>query len=815
MLNINPVIPMLSLCGNPTRERLYAFMKGLCDMGIRSAMLYGRDGVESGYLCGRWFDVIGDCLGIAEELGMQLWLYDEFNWPSGQAGGRVQAAGEDYILHNLKITCENGVFSAETVPTGRADLLSQKAVELFIRLTHQEYKKRFGKYFGKVFLGIFSDEPSYAYGTGNGFSEGTLPYYDGLFDDYRNTYGSDCLSDLEKHCLYGSDGTAIEHIVKLCGERFRENYIGRISAWCKENGLLFTGHMMCDDSLPGNVGYSGDLLSVLSDMSYPGIDEIYSLTPEHNLWLLAVAEYAASRSEYGAMCELFALGPCDMTLSERVRMVYSVASFGVSGYFIAMSHLDKTGNLKKKDYFNDFSPDSPDSRAMRIFCEEAQKAKAIARKKRKVKIRLRYAYTAMARMLYSEKANEAHELYLRLGQDLYKKQHLFGLLSENEKCADAECIFNLDENGLFEENSGKRFTSSEEAAAFADTRVRKEVTVFDADTGKQCENVLVRSFSDGSYLILDGSSRKNAAGRRVILSTPSGKREAFLPAFGVLYSEEMPEKLRTVSEYPIPGLTAEFPECGCFRPIFPMGKRSESFYAEAPFYAVLSVRTKNSTSCPGFTVDNTGTSIGRADHPTEVYLDGVPVTAARPCRSLPDGFSALYADTAPIFLSKGAHTVSVSDTSTDFKYLPCVILSGEFMTEYGEDGAGLTEKKKTVSEAQCFFGKAVFSVTLDIPETDDVYFVSLDSRLYTELSLNGEALGGRALLPERWEIPKKYNGQSVTLTFSAYSDESPLFGPTEEFEKNDPACAGWCRGYCTHGGVFSLGKRISLEKRED
>lgn len=37
----------------------------------------------------------------AKKLGMQIWLYDEYNWPSGGAGGRVTDGHPEYYPRGL------------------------------------------------------------------------------------------------------------------------------------------------------------------------------------------------------------------------------------------------------------------------------------------------------------------------------------------------------------------------------------------------------------------------------------------------------------------------------------------------------------------------------------------------------------------------------------------------------------------------------------------------------------------------------------------------------------------------------------------
>ncbi|MCX7827544.1 MAG: hypothetical protein N2689_18600, partial [Verrucomicrobiae bacterium] len=52
-------------------------------------VLYPRSGLELEYLGDEWFERIRFIVEQAASRAMEVWLYDEFNWPSGHAKGLV------------------------------------------------------------------------------------------------------------------------------------------------------------------------------------------------------------------------------------------------------------------------------------------------------------------------------------------------------------------------------------------------------------------------------------------------------------------------------------------------------------------------------------------------------------------------------------------------------------------------------------------------------------------------------------------------------------------------------------------------------
>ena len=114
------------------------------------------------YLEDEWFDCCRNIVETAEKLGYKaIWLYDEFNWPSGQCGGKTMQHSKDFQLKTLHAKRnQDGTKSFEIVYNPKfPDLLNPEAVAFFIENTYDKYFQRLGKHFGTLIKGIFSDEP--------------------------------------------------------------------------------------------------------------------------------------------------------------------------------------------------------------------------------------------------------------------------------------------------------------------------------------------------------------------------------------------------------------------------------------------------------------------------------------------------------------------------------------------------------------------------------------------------------------------------------------------------------------------------------
>lgn len=139
-------------------------------------------------------EAIQACIEKSQELGLEVWLYDENGWPSGFADGKVPALGPAYQQKRLayewapftdgeNVTLAYYVQSGEELllltpddpcsPDFRVyyevnpyyiDTLSKQAVKAFITTIYEAYWAHFGNEYGTVLKGIFTDEPQFGRG---------------------------------------------------------------------------------------------------------------------------------------------------------------------------------------------------------------------------------------------------------------------------------------------------------------------------------------------------------------------------------------------------------------------------------------------------------------------------------------------------------------------------------------------------------------------------------------------------------------------------------------------------------------------------
>lgn len=741
-----PLVPMGAVTGKPDRKMISETLTALREVGITQYLIYPRSGCELEYLSPEWFDTCRIFFAEGERLGFtSMWLYDEFNWPSGQCGGRIMRENPDYALHYLQVFEENGSF---TLRKGRnpvrPDVLGFDAMRAFLQSTHEKYAEHFAPLFGRLIKGFFTDEPSFLYiwhGEKNPSERLRIPYYPGLEEEYTALTGNRLENDLICSLRQGGDPFWQPFVHRLLGNRFRDAFLRPVRDWCTAHNLFLTGHLM-DESSPGrSLAASGRPLEIIDQFTLPGMDEIFTRQFNDNMeWLtFATAEHGIRHAGNGGLAELFALGPADMTLARMKKMIRLTGMFGVDHYVLAVAQLDMRGNVEKNSYFNPYSRTQPWFRALKQLGEDAAFSAEIAEKPFTPEVQIRYP--GMPRPL--------NDLLIQL----IDRQRNWSVISEEES-GSAPFILRLEQDGITEERSGRTWISIEVFLKDFDEMAPPRVYVSEAD-GRRARDLFLRSYCDGSVEVVNLS--RSPEGRKLRLHR-NGRIVPFTLTFDGTAS--------------FGGWKIELDRPNLKRLEFENG--------------LCRITTKKTLSGLTLSLRNYG---GNA----ELLLDGVPVAAEEECRSLPQGFRELYRESTTFDLPAGEHRLEFAAPCRDYSYLPVAFLAGAFadgedgLDRYAGDGDGLRN----------YIGKLIQQGEVNIPADAALLRLETDG-LYTELFLDGESLGERAWAPFAWRIPDRFAGRRVTLRVERYTSCGPMFG-TRAFSREGGD--DWLRTYAPQGGV--------------
>lgn len=83
------ILPFWFWNGEMNEEEMEWQLREYKDKGISGLFLHGRFGEKIGYLSEKWMERTKFAVEKAKEIGIDIWIYDEMNWPSGTANRKV------------------------------------------------------------------------------------------------------------------------------------------------------------------------------------------------------------------------------------------------------------------------------------------------------------------------------------------------------------------------------------------------------------------------------------------------------------------------------------------------------------------------------------------------------------------------------------------------------------------------------------------------------------------------------------------------------------------------------------------------------
>ncbi len=321
------ILPFWLWNGTLEKDKLLWQLNQFKENGIDGAFMHARAGIESSetpYFSKGWWDAMDVTIDWAANNNFFAYLYDEDKWPSGSAGGRTLQKNynefikkglryrtmEIYGPHKINITEEGniiGIFAAQIigegtieastiaditslngktwdVPVGKwaiisfvqfndpqeqIDYLDKNAVQAFIDVTHEEYYKRYGKYFGNVIPGVFFDEIF-----ASSKQKSSLVWTDDFPSQFEKTKGYDLRMNLPLLIYTESETAKVfnNDYFDVFSQLYTDAWFKTYADWCEKHGIWVTGHTEEDYA---NYLTQGDYFKTMGQLQVPGTDNEY------------------------------------------------------------------------------------------------------------------------------------------------------------------------------------------------------------------------------------------------------------------------------------------------------------------------------------------------------------------------------------------------------------------------------------------------------------------------------------------------------------------------------------------------------------
>lgn len=326
------------------KDVLLRQLHGFKDAGCAGAIIYARHGLRTPYLSPEWMELVKLVAARGQELGLQIWLADDENWPGGvgpEKGDawylkidRYQAAGETVRqwdapgenraacavvtppygaalewskVVDLTASVEGGrlewtppdgqpwevlIFSAHRYV--HADLLAEGAGDRFLHGTHGRYEDALGSLTDAGITGFFSDDiaPVSVWNVPDPLA---LPWTPALRQDLQESNGSILAALLPLALDVVGGWTGRQTFWETVAGRYEREFFRPVRAWLDSRGLRWAGHLLFEEPMIPQVMAQADYLRMLRYFDLPAVDNLQLRPPgvEHNL--AAAAAHAGSK----------------------------------------------------------------------------------------------------------------------------------------------------------------------------------------------------------------------------------------------------------------------------------------------------------------------------------------------------------------------------------------------------------------------------------------------------------------------------------------------------------------------------------------
>ncbi len=374
-------------------EEITRQLKLMAEQKIYQCVIHARNGLLTPYLSEDWFECIAHTLKEGKRLGIKFWIYDENNWPSGYAGGRVIKENSDYCGKHIAMReykaeenadlndaiCTVAVFYKNGdkwikgdnphTPVDRRiftehythwkvaygsedyiDLLNFEATNAFMEYTHFEYEKRFKNEFGNQILGFFSDEAGFYNNLKLPWSDrsddGTLVWNERLPEYFSSKNGYDICEQLLYLFEYDKDiSPKLRHdFFQTVSEMYRECFLRPQKEFCEKYNMKFIGHLHYEDYMHLQIATQGNFFGALSEFSYAGCDRI-----EYNYGAFTEKVTSSVSHQYNkarTLSETYAQGGWDFSMQDMrfwadYQLVRGINLFVVHAFFYSVEDFRK------------------------------------------------------------------------------------------------------------------------------------------------------------------------------------------------------------------------------------------------------------------------------------------------------------------------------------------------------------------------------------------------------------------------------------------------------------------------------------------
>lgn len=242
-----------------------------------------------------------------------------------------------------RIFCSRGGFDfVEHDSKTFLDMFDSDAMDYYLLKSYEEMWADFSDEYGKTILSVWVDEPSY---------NGTyLPFTPKLEEIWRERFGTEFSDEVWKLFLDSDDSAKVRYSYRvILRDLLEENYFKKVRAWCNAHNLLFSGHLMMEETCGSQITRAGACMPYYKYFDIPGIDVLAgamnwvddpisptdpaNVTAENRTLCTTAMQCVSAARQAGQkhiLAEMYGVTTENMTFRDMLCMFDAYAAMGIS-----------------------------------------------------------------------------------------------------------------------------------------------------------------------------------------------------------------------------------------------------------------------------------------------------------------------------------------------------------------------------------------------------------------------------------------------------------------------------------------------------
>lgn len=226
-------------------ESVNAAVDNLVESGFGGCVLFNKppNGFSrEDFLGPAWFRCVRRFAEAARDRELSIWINDGFDFPPGDAAGRIEAVAPELQQRYLALD-ESGEVIERVADWGFPAFEEPRSAELFAEFVYEPHSRELGDLFGNGITGFFSDADNrrVAYGRFAAMkNRHYFPWSRQFSKRFTERFGYSVEPHL-KAILKGGDPAASYHYWLLAGELYQDWFAANYN-WCAAHGLEYTFH---------------------------------------------------------------------------------------------------------------------------------------------------------------------------------------------------------------------------------------------------------------------------------------------------------------------------------------------------------------------------------------------------------------------------------------------------------------------------------------------------------------------------------------------------------------------------------------------